>query len=56
MDLRINSGSFPYRILSDGFYNRDGMCLLRSTNIIFMYCAGSFRLKRVKGLLWPPLD
>jgi hypothetical protein len=29
---------FPYEILSDGSYNRDGVCLLRGSNLIFVLC------------------
>jgi len=28
-DLRTNSDFFPYTALTDWFYNRDGVCLLR---------------------------
>jgi len=32
MDLRINSDFFPIQHYLTGFYNRDGMCLLRGTD------------------------
>ena len=35
MDLRINSDYFPVQHLLIGFYNRDGVCLLRGANWVF---------------------
>jgi hypothetical protein len=32
MDLRMNSDCFPTQHLLTGFYNRDGVCLLRGTD------------------------
>jgi hypothetical protein len=34
MDLRTNSDYFPMQHYLSGFYNRDGVCLLRGTNWI----------------------
>jgi hypothetical protein len=33
---------FPYTALSDGFYNRDGVCLLSCTTWVFSYTLGWF--------------
>ena len=35
VDLRINSHYFPIQHQQNGFYNRDGVCLLRSTDFVF---------------------
>jgi len=34
--------SFPYTTLTDWFFNRDGVCLLRGTSWIFKYNSGYF--------------
>jgi len=40
MDLRTNSEYFPIQHKLVGFYNRDGLGLLRGTDWIFKYNAG----------------
>jgi len=37
VDLRTNSYYFPIQHYLTGFYNRDGVCLLRGTDWIFIY-------------------
>ena len=37
VDLRTNSDYFPIQHSLTGFYNRDGVCLLRGTDWIFIY-------------------
>ena len=37
VDLRTNSDYFPMQHKLVGFYNRDGVCLLRGTNLVFIY-------------------
>ena len=37
MALRTNSDYFPVQHWLTGFYNRDGVCLLRGTDWVFMY-------------------
>ena len=37
VDLRTNSDYFPIQHQLTGFYNRDAVCLLRSTDWIFIY-------------------
>ena len=37
VDLRTNSDYFPIQHWLTGFYNRDGVCLLRGTDWIFIY-------------------
>ena len=37
VDLRTNSDYFPIQHYLTGFYNRDGVCLLRGTDWIFIY-------------------
>ena len=37
MDLRTNSDYFPTQHSLTGFYNRDGVCLLRGMDWIFLY-------------------
>ena len=37
VDLRRNSDYFPVQLLVVGFYNLDGVCLLRGTNWSLMY-------------------
>jgi len=37
VDLRTNSDYFPMHHLLTGFYNRDGECLLRGMDWIFIY-------------------
>ena len=37
VDLRTNSDYFPIQHLLTGFYNGDGVCLLRGTDWIFIY-------------------
>jgi len=37
MDLRTNSDYFTVQHKLIGFYNRDGECLLRGTNCVFIY-------------------
>jgi len=36
-DLRTNSDYFPIQHYLTCFYNRDGVCLLRGTDWIFIY-------------------
>jgi hypothetical protein len=36
VDLRTNSDYFPIQQLLIGFYNVDGVCLLRGTNFMYM--------------------
>ena len=48
VDLRTNSDYFPYRALSDWFYNRDGVCLLRGTDWVFVSYSSYFPVQRVK--------
>jgi len=40
VDLRTNSDYFPIQHQLTGFYNRDGVCLLRGTGSMFKYNAG----------------
>ena len=40
VDLRTNSDYFPIQHWLTGFYNRDGVCLLRDTEWIFIYNSG----------------
>ena len=40
VDLRTNCVYFPIQHYLSGFYNRDGVCLLRGTNWIFIYNSG----------------
>ena len=37
VDLRTDSNHFPIRHELTGFYSRDGVCLLRGTDWIFIY-------------------
>jgi len=37
VDLLTTQRLFPYTALTDWFYNRDGVCLLRGTDWIFVY-------------------
>jgi len=37
VDLRTNSDYFPIQHWLTGFYNRDGVCLLRGTDWVFIY-------------------
>jgi len=37
VDLRTNSDYFPLHHYLTGFYNRDGVCLLRGTGWVFIY-------------------
>jgi len=37
VDLRTNSDYIPIQHSLTGFYNRDGVCLLRGTNWVFKY-------------------
>ena len=37
VDLRTNSDYFPIQHLLTGLYNRDGVCLLRGTDWVFIY-------------------
>jgi len=37
VDLRTNSDYFPIQHQLAGFYNRDGECLLRGTDWVFIY-------------------
>jgi len=37
MDLRTSSGYFPVQNKLTGFYNRNGVCLLRGTDCMFTY-------------------
>jgi len=37
MNLRTNSDYFPIQHQLFGFYNRDGVCLLRGTDWVFIY-------------------
>jgi hypothetical protein len=49
-DLRTSSGYFPIQHQLTGFYNRDGVCLLRRTDWIFKYNLGQswFTLRQNK--------
>ena len=38
--LRTNSDYFPIRHSLPGLYNRDGVCLLRGTDWVFIYNSG----------------
>ena len=40
VDLRTNSHYFPIQLKLIGFYNRDGECLLRGTDWVFIYNLG----------------
>jgi len=40
VDLRTNSHYFPIQHYLTGFYNRDGVCLLRGTDWVFKYNSG----------------
>jgi len=40
MDLRTNSDYSPIQHYLTGFYNQDGVCLLRGTDWIFKYNSG----------------
>ena len=37
VDLRTNSDYFPIQHYLTGLYNRDGVCLLRGTDWVFIY-------------------
>jgi len=37
VNLRTNSDYFPIQNYLSGFYNRDGVCLLRGKNWVFIY-------------------
>jgi hypothetical protein len=41
VDLRTNSDHFPIQHLLTGFYNQDGVCLLRGTDWVFIYTYNS---------------
>ena len=43
VDLRTNSDYFPIQHQLTGFYNRDGVCLLRGTDWIFIYRQFNFQ-------------
>jgi hypothetical protein len=36
VDLRTNSDYFPIQHELTGFYNRDGVCLLRGTHLVLI--------------------
>ena len=40
MDLKTNGDYFPLQNLQIGFYNRDEVCLLRGTYLIFICNSG----------------
>jgi hypothetical protein len=46
VDLRTNSDYFPIQHWLTGFYNRDGVCLLHGTSLIFIYVI------HIRFLLW----
>jgi hypothetical protein len=38
VDLRTNSDYFPMQHYLTGFYNRDGVCLLRGKDYVCVFC------------------
>jgi len=50
VDLRTNSDYFPIQHWLAGFYNRDGVCLLRGTDWIFIRNSGQWLLYVPPGL------
>jgi len=44
VDLRTNSDYFPIQYKLNGLYNKDGACLLRGTEWVFIYNSVNFRL------------
>ena len=40
VDLSTNNHYFPIQHYLTGFYNRDGVCLLRGTDWVFIYNSG----------------
>ena len=58
VDLRTNSDYFPIQHWLVGFYNRDGVCLLRGTDWVFklpwLHFVLKWLLAPLKQLLWHP--
>jgi len=49
VDLRTNSDYFPTQHYLTGLYNRDGVCLLRGTDWVFIFVLRFL----FKALKWP---
>ena len=52
VDLRINSDYFPIQHWLTGLYNRDGVCLLRGTDWIFIYNSTFFTHSVIMCFVW----
>jgi hypothetical protein len=49
VDLRTNSDYFPIQHYLTGFYNRDGVCLLRGTDWIFKFSSGQWYFPQLRS-------